>query len=221
MSQTMGAPGRGGRCMTMPGSVNSGVWSRVKGVDENRRDRGPRRRDASTRCASTSASACCRAPARTASGYRDYAPDTVERIRLTRELQAIGFTLSDVVDALAAHDAGGATCESERWRLDAVLDRVDARLAELAALRGRIVDAQQACAAGRCRLTNLTTSASTLELVEFCCAPVLAARAKTATIMALPIVYLMAHPSRCEVKIPFAAMPDRAKDYAIASGPIN
>jgi DNA-binding transcriptional MerR regulator len=90
------------------------------------------------------------APARTESGYRDYEPDTVERIRLTRELQAIGFTLGDAVDALAAHDAGGATCESERWRLQAVLDRVDAKLAELRALRGRIVDAQEACADGRC-----------------------------------------------------------------------
>ena len=56
---------------------------------------------------------------------------TVERIQLTRELQAIGFTLNDVIDALAAHDAGGATCDSERWRLDAVLERVDAKLAEL------------------------------------------------------------------------------------------
>ena len=92
-------------------------------------------------------------PARTESGYRDYEPGTVERIRLTRELQAIGFTLGDAVDALAAHDAGGATCESERWRLEAVLARVDARLAELTALRGRIVEAQQACDAGCCMFT--------------------------------------------------------------------
>jgi DNA-binding transcriptional MerR regulator len=94
------------------------------------------------------------APARTESGYRDYEPETVERIQLTRELQGIGFTLSDAVGALAAHDAGGATCESERWRLQAALDRVDARLAELTALRGRIVDAQQACTDGRCLFTS-------------------------------------------------------------------
>ena len=89
-------------------------------------------------------------PARTESGYRDYEPDTVERIQFTRELQGLGFTLNDAVDALAAHDAGGATCESEQWRLQAVLERVDAKLAELTALRGRIVDAQQACADGSC-----------------------------------------------------------------------
>lgn len=93
-------------------------------------------------------------PARTESGYRDYEPAVVGRIQLTRELQAIGFTLNDAVDALAAHDAGGATCESERWRLQAVLDRVDARIAELNALRKRIRSAQDACEAGDCLFTT-------------------------------------------------------------------
>src|SRR4051812_49072226 len=96
------------------------------------------------------------AAARTASGYRDYQPETIERIRLTRELQAIGFTLADAVDALAAHDASGATCQSEQWRLDAVLNRVDAKLAELNALRRRIIRAQDACADGHCMFTTPT-----------------------------------------------------------------
>jgi len=95
-----------------------------------------------------------RPPARTESGYRDYEPDTIERIQLTRQLQAIGFTLNDAVDALAAHDGGGATCESERWRLEAVLARVDAKLAELTALRGRIVETQDACDRGHCILAR-------------------------------------------------------------------
>ena len=94
--------------------------------------------------------------ARVSSGYRDYTPETVERIQLTRELQAIGLTLNEIIDALAAHDAGGATCESERWRLDAVLECVDAKLAELNALRGRIVETRDACADGRCRFTTST-----------------------------------------------------------------
>ena|SRR5215218_2654093 len=93
-------------------------------------------------------------PARTASGYRDYQPKTVARIQLTRQLQAIGFTLGEAVDALAAHDAGDATCESEQWRLQAVLDRVEAKLEELQALRGRIVQAQAACASGHCLFTT-------------------------------------------------------------------
>ena len=133
--------------------VNSGPWSRVKGWSHENR----RARDAVSVSVDTvrfyERMGVLPAPAREPSGYRDYAVETIERIRLTRELQAVGFTLNDVIDALAAHDARGATCESERWRLDAALDRVDAKLAELNALRGRIVEAREACAAGRCRFT--------------------------------------------------------------------
>ena len=96
------------------------------------------------------------APERRPSGYREYPDGTVERIRLTRELQSIGFTLNDAADALAAHDAGGATCESERWRLEAVLARVDAKLADLTELRGRIVQAQAACETGCCMFSAST-----------------------------------------------------------------
>ena len=95
-------------------------------------------------------------PDRRPSGYREFPPRAVERIQFTRELQAIGFTLTDVVDALAAHDTGGASCESERWRLDAALARVDAKLAELTALRDRVVQARQACADGHCMLSAIT-----------------------------------------------------------------
>jgi DNA-binding transcriptional MerR regulator len=98
-------------------------------------------------------------PARTESGYRDYELATVERIRLTRELQGLGFTLTDAVGALAAHDAGDATCESEQWRLQMVRDRVDEKIAELTALRGRIAEAQEACADGRCMFSARRTSA--------------------------------------------------------------
>ena len=88
------------------------------------------------------------------SGYRIYDASTIDRILLTRALQRIGFTLEDAVGALAAHDAGDATCESERWRLQAVLERVDAKLEELRQLKTRIADAQRACDQGRCLLTS-------------------------------------------------------------------
>jgi MerR family mercuric resistance operon transcriptional regulator/MerR family copper efflux transcriptional regulator len=51
---------------------------------------------------------------------------------------------------LSAHDTGRATCESERWRLDAALDRVEARIAALTALRRDILSARTACEKGDC-----------------------------------------------------------------------
>lgn len=86
------------------------------------------------------------------SGYRMFGESTVERIRTAKALQDLGFTLDEVIDALHAHDTGGATCDSERWRLEAVVDRLDARIAELKRARRNAVATLNDCRAGRCRL---------------------------------------------------------------------
>jgi DNA-binding transcriptional MerR regulator len=93
------------------------------------------------------------APERMPSGYRTFTEATVERIRMARTLQNMGFTLDEVIDALHAHDAGGATCDSERWRLEAVVDRIDARIAELRQARRNAAGILDECRAGRCCLT--------------------------------------------------------------------
>ena len=89
-------------------------------------------------------------PPRRPSGYREYTDDTIERIRLARRMQSVGLSLDEVIDALSAHDAGRATCESERWRLDGALERVDVRIGELKVLRREILSARSACEKGRC-----------------------------------------------------------------------
>ena len=96
------------------------------------------------------------APARRPSGYREYDESTVERIRSARELQQLGFTLDEVVDALRAHDSGGVTCASELWRLETAMDRIDQRIAELRRTRRHIARTMQECAAGRCRFAART-----------------------------------------------------------------
>ncbi|RNL84168.1 MerR family transcriptional regulator [Halostreptopolyspora alba] len=90
--------------------------------------------------------------ARRPSGYRVLTDAHVERITLARKLQALGFSLDEVVDALRAHDRGGATCESERWRLETVVDRIDAKIAELRRTRHDALTALEECRAGECRL---------------------------------------------------------------------
>ena len=90
------------------------------------------------------------APERMPSGYRTYAPATVERIRLARRLQALGLTLDEVIDALHATDSGDATCASERWRLEAVLERIDAKITELRAVRHEITKVMGVCDRGEC-----------------------------------------------------------------------
>jgi DNA-binding transcriptional MerR regulator len=88
------------------------------------------------------------------SGYRLYREVTVARIRLARWMQGLGMTLDEVADALRAHDRGGVTCDSERWRLEAVHQRITAKLAELAAVRDAVDEALSRCADGDCALSD-------------------------------------------------------------------
>jgi DNA-binding transcriptional MerR regulator len=86
------------------------------------------------------------------SGYRTYSEATVERIKLARALQGLGLTLDEVIDALHAHDRGDATCATERWRLETVLERIDGKIADLKRVRHDVVDVLGECNAGRCRM---------------------------------------------------------------------
>jgi DNA-binding transcriptional MerR regulator len=93
-------------------------------------------------------------PARTASGYRIYTGASVARIQLARRLQGLGLTLDEVIGARHANDGGHASCETERWRLEAVLDRIAARIAELIRLRAEVHEVLAACDSGSCTLID-------------------------------------------------------------------
>jgi DNA-binding transcriptional MerR regulator len=99
-------------------------------------------------------------PARRPSGYRVYGPATVERIRLARALQNIGFTLTEIIDALHRMDLGDATCATERWRLEAVLARIDAQMAELERVKRDVNTVLVDCDAGECRFGLASASPS-------------------------------------------------------------
>jgi DNA-binding transcriptional MerR regulator len=93
-------------------------------------------------------------PQRRPSGYREYTPDTVERIRMARALQQLGFTLDEIIDGLRAHDAGETSEESQLWRMEAVVDRIDTKIAELQHTRDNITKTIAECRAGRCRFNT-------------------------------------------------------------------
>jgi DNA-binding transcriptional MerR regulator len=89
---------------------------------------------------------------RTPSGYRVYNDATVARIELAKRLQSLGLTLDEIASALHDGDEGHASCETQRWRLETALQRIETRIAELARLRADILEALAACEAGTCGL---------------------------------------------------------------------
>src|SRR4029453_1417624 len=94
-------------------------------------------------------------PRRTPSGYRVYEAPRVEQIRFAPPLQHLGVTLDEAIDALHSHDTGTATCESERWRMQAVIGGIDAKIAELQATRRDVNETMEACQQGQCRFNSL------------------------------------------------------------------
>jgi DNA-binding transcriptional MerR regulator len=77
-------------------------------------------------------------PARSASGYRHYGPEMVDRLRFIHRGQATGLTLQKVRQILAIHDRGEAPCGHVRQILNVRLDQVRAQIAELVALEGHL-----------------------------------------------------------------------------------
>lgn len=78
-------------------------------------------------------------PQRTASGYRDYPVDAIERLRFIRDAQASGLSLAEVQSVLELKDSGTNSCEHTRSLLDRHLDELDAQIHRLQAARRELV----------------------------------------------------------------------------------
>jgi DNA-binding transcriptional MerR regulator len=77
-------------------------------------------------------------PGRTRSGYREYRPAIMDRLRFIHRGQAAGLSLAEVRQILAIRDRGEAPCAHVRQVLGTRLDQVRGQIAELVALEGHL-----------------------------------------------------------------------------------
>lgn len=82
-------------------------------------------------------------PRRRSNGYREYPPETVERLKLIRRALAIGFTLDELAAILNVRDRGGSPCAEVRELAVLKLADVERRLVELKSLRKDLQDILQ------------------------------------------------------------------------------
>lgn len=78
------------------------------------------------------------APARTASGYRDYDEAVLDRLTFVRAAQALGLTLREIRSVLELRDRGDTPCAHVHDLLTARAEEVDRRIAELVTLRDEL-----------------------------------------------------------------------------------
>lgn len=74
-------------------------------------------------------------PERTASGYRDYRDDALNRLAFIRSAQAAGLTLAEIRGVVTIRDGGTPPCSHVVELLDAKAAEVDRQMSELRTLK--------------------------------------------------------------------------------------
>ena len=74
-------------------------------------------------------------PARTASGYRQYTEDVVDRLRFIRRAKELGFTLKEIAELLALRLDPETSCGEVRGRAKAKIDDIEAKIRDLQRMR--------------------------------------------------------------------------------------
>ena len=78
------------------------------------------------------------APPRTAGGYRTYDDDAVTRLRFVRSAQTLGLSLAEISEVLRIRNYQGPPCTYVAELLGTHIHALDARIAELTALRDEL-----------------------------------------------------------------------------------
>ncbi len=103
---------------------------------------------------------------RTASNYRFYGEESVERLRFIRTAQAAGFRLQDITSLLELRDGTAAPCQEVQVLIEARLNDVANQLEDLQhvqdVLHASLHICRQAEAKGRCEvIENLKLASAT------------------------------------------------------------
>ena len=77
-------------------------------------------------------------PARTASAYRDYSDDVLDRLSFIRSAQALGLTLGEIRSIVALRDNGQIPCGHVLGLLSARTTEIDRTIRQLKALRSEL-----------------------------------------------------------------------------------
>jgi Hg(II)-responsive transcriptional regulator len=84
-------------------------------------------------------------PPRSASGYRQYTPEVVDRLRFVKRAQALGFALEEIGELLDLRVEDGAACEAVEARTRAKLADVRGRIEALRRLEAVLNDLAASC----------------------------------------------------------------------------
>lgn len=77
-------------------------------------------------------------PRRTASGYRQYPPEAVRRIRFIQRAKDVGFSLKEIRELLSLREESGIACADIKARAVRTLAAIEGRLHDLERMRNAL-----------------------------------------------------------------------------------
>ena len=80
-------------------------------------------------------------PARTASGYRMYDEEVLDRLEFIKRAQVLGFSLHEISQVIAEKEAGGSPCAEVREIVRGRLRELDERMREMKVYRRELAAA--------------------------------------------------------------------------------
>jgi MerR family mercuric resistance operon transcriptional regulator len=84
-------------------------------------------------------------PARSASGYRNYRPEIVARLRFIRQAKELGFTLSEIKELLSLRAMPGRSSGDVKARAEAKIADIERRIAALRGMKRALTQLTAAC----------------------------------------------------------------------------
>lgn len=84
-------------------------------------------------------------PPRSGSGYRQFSPDSVRRVRFIRRAQELGFSLKEIKELLALRIAPGSTRADVRKRAESKIQDIDGKVGHLRAMKKALVQLTDSC----------------------------------------------------------------------------
>jgi DNA-binding transcriptional MerR regulator len=99
------------------------------------------------------------APPRRISGYRAYPAETVERVRLIKWAQGLGFTLREIVELsrIPGHHVRGRT-QHVRARASAKIDGIDTKIRRLVTMKRQLLAIAGCRCNGNCPIVSKAVS---------------------------------------------------------------
>lgn len=84
-------------------------------------------------------------PNKSASGYREYSEETVERIRLIKKMQRLGFSLVEIKRLFLNESIFQEECKSVERKLKGKISEIEKKIFELQEIKSNLSDILKTC----------------------------------------------------------------------------